>query len=229
MTDNGSMDRDLPERRTDAEQQYNDHLERSKRQWNRWSDWYRLSEQDFAPIREDAVAALSLEPGDRVLDIGCGPGVNFELLVSRVGSDGHVVGLDYSPDMVTKARTRVAENGWDNVQVMRADATTADLGGPYDAAVATLSLSVMPDIRAAVENIHDAIAPGGQLAIVDIRPFPGGPARLLNPFVRRFLRWYANWNPDENVVDTVSRVFPETALLDTYFGGTSYAMRATRE
>ena len=216
------------DRRPDAESEYRDHLQRSESVWNRWSDWYGMSEQDFEPLREALIAHLDLQPGDEVLDIGCGPGVNFAPIREAIGEDGRLVAVDYSPEMVSKAEARVAEHGWENVTVERADATTADLGGPYDATVATLSLSVMPDVDRAVENVHAALEPGDSLGVLDLQPFQSGPARVCNPLLRRFLRWYANWNPEGDVRAAVESTFGGYDLLGEELLGTAYTLEATR-
>jgi ubiquinone/menaquinone biosynthesis C-methylase UbiE len=216
------------DRRQDAEAEYADHLKRSRTVWDRWSDWYSMSESDFEPAREALVDDLGLEPGDTVLDVGCGPGVNFEPIREAVGEDGRIVAVDYSPEMVEKAQLRVQRHGWENVAVHRADATTADLGGPYDAAVATLALSVMPDVERAVRNIHSVLEVGGSLAVLDLQAFQSGPARVFNPLLRWFLGWYANWNPDGDVRAAVESVFGAYELRDEFMAGTAYALTATR-
>ncbi|ELY92333.1 type 11 methyltransferase [Natrialba hulunbeirensis JCM 10989] len=208
--------------------QYTAHLERSRRVWDRWSDWYGMSERDFEPIRERAIDRLDLQAGDRVLDIGCGPGVNFEHIRSQIGSDGELVAVDYSPEMVANARNRIDRHGWENVVVHQADATTVDFDESFDAAVATLSLGVMPDAHRTVENIHRLLVPGGQLAVVDVRPTPSGPLRLLNPLIWRFFRWYANWNPANDVPGSLHHTFTECELTETAVGGTAYTMICRR-
>lgn len=210
--------------RFDTDRDYQSHLERSRRQWDRWSNWYAMSERDFEPMRETAIDRLGIEPGDRVLDIGCGPGVNLERLRADVGPTGQVIAVDYSPEMVTKARERVDCHSWENVEVVRADATRFDADKRFDAAIASLSLSVMPDVRRTVENIYRLLAPGARFVVFDIRPFPEGPARILNPLLRRFLRWYANWNPDDDVLETLRAVFAECVVLETYTAGTTYTV-----
>ncbi|WP_207586355.1 methyltransferase domain-containing protein [Halomontanus rarus] len=204
--------------------EYADHLERSRTVWDRWSDWYEMSETDLEPMRETAMDRLDLRPGDRVLDIGCGPGVNFERIRSDIGDAGTLVAVDYSPEMVSDARERIDSHGWENVEVRRADATTVDLAedGQFDAAIATLSMSVMPDVRRAVENVHRSLVPGGAFVVFDIRTVPTGPARLANPLLRRFLRWYANWNRNGDVLESLAAVFEECEIADTYFAGVTY-------
>lgn len=215
------------ERRPEAESEYRDHLERSETVWNRWSDWYRLSERDFEPLRLALIDHLDLRAGDRVLEVGCGPGVNFEPVREAVADEGRLVAVDYSPEMVAKARERVAAAGWENVAVERADATTADLGGPYDAAIATLALSVMPDAERAVGNVHSALEPGAPVGVLDLQPFQSGALRTFNPALRRFLCWYANWNAEEDVRTAVEEVFGGLDWYETHMLGTVYTMAAT--
>lgn len=205
-----------------TDEAYDDHLARSRRMWDRWSDYYGLSESDLEPMREAAIDRLALSPGDRVLDIGPGPGVNFERLRDDVGPEGTLVAVEYSPEMVEKARERVERHGWENIEVWQRDATTAEFEASFDAAIATLSMSVMPDVCGAVENVHRSLAPGAPFVVFDIRGVPEGPGRVVNPLLRRFLRWYANWNPDGDVLDSLSAVFGEVTVADTYFGGTTY-------
>lgn len=216
------------DRRPEAESEYGDHLRRSETVWNRWSDWYGLSERDFEPIRRELIRRLGISEGDTVLEVGCGPGVNFGLIRNAIGKSGKLVAIDYSPEMVTEATRRAEENGWENVEVVRADATTADLGGSYDVAVATLSLSVMPDIDRTVRNVYSALEPGGALGVLDLQEFQSGPATAVNPLLRRFLRWYANWNSEEDVVGAIADVFGEYERFGTYMLGTVYTLRATR-
>jgi len=126
------------------------HLERSERVWNRWGDYYGKSEEDFGPLLDDAVTRLGVGRGDAVVEVGCGPGVNFERIRERVGPAGSIDAVDYSSEMVDRARERVREHGWDSVEVVQADASRLSLdSGRFDAAFASLSTSVVPDPEAA--------------------------------------------------------------------------------
>jgi demethylmenaquinone methyltransferase/2-methoxy-6-polyprenyl-1,4-benzoquinol methylase len=216
------------DRRPEAETEYGTHLQRSETVWNRWSDWYRMSERDFEPIRDEMIGQLGLDEGDRVLEIGCGPGVNFDAIREAIGESGHLVAIDYSPAMVEKATERVEEHGWKNIEVVRADATTSDLDGPYDAAIATLALSVMPDVERAVRNVHSTLKPGAPLGVLDLQEFQSGLLVVFNRLLKWFFRWYANWNPNENVRLVVDDVFDGVELLDTHMLGIVYTLKATR-
>jgi ubiquinone/menaquinone biosynthesis C-methylase UbiE len=95
--------------------------------------------------------------GQTVLDIGCGTGATLQALRDAIGSDGRVVGVDYSPRMIARARNRVRHHGWTSVKIRQADATRTTHGhAEFDAAVALASFSAMPDVRAAIDNAHDA-------------------------------------------------------------------------
>jgi SAM-dependent methyltransferase len=78
-----------------------------------------LVERATARLRADAVQRLRLQPGDTVLDFGCGTGLSFALLVGAVGAEGRVVGVGISPDMLARARARVEAHGWLSVTSSR--------------------------------------------------------------------------------------------------------------
>jgi ubiquinone/menaquinone biosynthesis C-methylase UbiE len=71
-----------------------------------------------APVPRRAVRWLALRPGQTVLDIACGTGLNPAELRSGVGTEGKVVGVDLSQEMIEVARRRVHAAGWDNVELI---------------------------------------------------------------------------------------------------------------
>lgn len=97
-------------------------LEAIRVNFTRWAPYYDLFHRRPLPYRDGAVAALGLRPGERVLDLACGTGLNFEHLEDAVGPGGQIVGLDYTPAMLAQVRQRVARYGWRNVALHLADA-----------------------------------------------------------------------------------------------------------
>ncbi|MCB9797212.1 MAG: methyltransferase domain-containing protein [Alphaproteobacteria bacterium] len=156
-----------------------------------WSRWLVDPLTDLPALRERAVQSLGLTPGARVLDIGCGTGLNLPLLASRVGPGGRVVGLDYSPGMLEQARRRAAREGWTQVELVQGDAAElAGVGGPFDAALSTWALGIVDDLPGALRRAVEVLEPGGRLAVLDlhrVRP-ERGLLRWMDPLVRGALR-----------------------------------------
>jgi demethylmenaquinone methyltransferase/2-methoxy-6-polyprenyl-1,4-benzoquinol methylase len=174
-------------------------------------------------FRSRTVAALSLAPGDTVLDVGCGPGSNFDRLADAVGPSGTIVGVDASPGMVTRARDRGQRLDC-ATEVVQADATRLPVAADrFDGVCATLSLSAMSDVAAAVDGIHDALGPGGRVAILDARSFQTPPLRWLNPLLEGVSAYSTNWYPDAPIVPSVRERFA-AASIETFHGGTVYVV-----
>ena len=89
----------------------------------RFYDWsvnaYYLIGFRWWAYRRRAIAALRLQPGATVVEIGCGTGLNFRLLQEPIGLSGRLIGVDLSADMLEQARRRVTANGWNNVELVQ--------------------------------------------------------------------------------------------------------------
>ncbi len=95
-------------------------------------------------MRAGCVRALDLDPGDTVVEFGCGPGVNVSALREAVGPTGRVVGVDLTGAMLDRARGLAQRRGWQNVEFVRGDATDAPIRSA-DAVLATFVTSLFPD------------------------------------------------------------------------------------
>lgn len=104
-------------------------------------------------LRQRAVRELQLKPGDRVLDVGCGPGGTLPYLVEAVGSDGEVVGVEISSETAINARKRVEANRWSNVRVVEGDANTVELTGLFDGLV----MFAAPDVYTSPQAIANLL------------------------------------------------------------------------
>jgi demethylmenaquinone methyltransferase/2-methoxy-6-polyprenyl-1,4-benzoquinol methylase len=190
--------------------------------------WYALVERAARSLRRATVAALEPDPGDTVLDVGCGPGSNFDLLRERVGPDGRVVGVDYSAGMVRRARRRAADAGWENVAVVRGDAGRLPLSaGAVDGAVATLALSAMPAAGSVTREVARVCRPDAGFAVLDADLSPA-TAGVLYPLLARLFRRLANWQPDVDVVRAVEAAFAATTEVARYDAGTAVVLLADR-
>jgi ubiquinone/menaquinone biosynthesis C-methylase UbiE len=97
-----------------------------------------------------------------VLDIACGTGANFPLLVERVGPAGRVVGVDLSPDMLAVAAERVRRMGSDNVTLIEAGVEDAELPGEFEGALFSLTHDVLQS-KSALDNVFAQVRRGGGL------------------------------------------------------------------
>lgn len=207
---------------------YERRLRRGRRTWDLASmSYYGAMERLRHDMDELAVRHVGLRPGQSVLDIGCGTGAAMAALREAVGPGGRVVGVDYSPRMLAKARRRIRENGWSNVTVLRADAARESLGhNEFDAAVAMFSLSAMPDVRAAVESACEALRPGGRLFVIDMRLVIAGNARrrLATRLMRGVYRATAGFT-GADVLGELRRTFGSvTAVVPSGDLGTTMTM-----
>jgi arsenite methyltransferase len=109
---------------------------------------------------------LALSPGERVLDIGCGPGILAKEMAADVGPAGEVCGIDISESMLDLARRRCgAENG---VSVRPGRAESIPFGdGVFDAATAVQVYEYVSDIECALAELFRVLRPGGRAVILD--------------------------------------------------------------
>ncbi|MEW6250471.1 MAG: class I SAM-dependent methyltransferase [Planctomycetota bacterium] len=142
---------------------------------------YDATRWAFLPGRRAAIAALALQPDSRVLELGCGTGLSFRRILSQLDpARGTLTAVDFSPDMLARARRRVARHRWNNVELIRDDVTALQLDQRFDAVLFAYSINMVPDWQAALDRAVAHLAPGGRLALIDFGDFagwgPGGAA-----------------------------------------------------
>jgi arsenite methyltransferase len=123
--------------------------------------------RDIVRRRRLVREAVLAQPGERILDVGCGLGFYVLEFLEEVGSEGAVVGLDASPPMLAAAEQRCREHP--NAAFEQADAASLPLeDGSFDAALSVQVLEYVPDVAVALSELHRVLRPGGRLAVWDV-------------------------------------------------------------
>jgi arsenite methyltransferase len=126
---------------------------------------YRI--RDAVHRRRLVRAALAATPGERILDVGCGPGFYCAELLEEVGSNGSIVGLDSSPQMLALAARRC--EGHDYVEFHEADATSLPVeDASMDGALCVQVLEYVPEVAAGLSELYRAVRPGGRVVVWDV-------------------------------------------------------------
>lgn len=137
--------------------------------YTRWAHLYdhvSRSIPGIAGLRERTAEALDLELGDTVIEMGCGTGANLASLREQVGPEGSVVGVDFSAGVLDRARTHIEREGWENVHLVRGDATQVPLQGA-DAVVGTFVVGMFADPEQVVEGWCEFVGSGGRIALLN--------------------------------------------------------------
>jgi arsenite methyltransferase len=110
-----------------------------------------------------------LKPGDRIVDVGSGAGIDSLIAARMVAPNGKVIGIDMTPAMLEKASHAARESGIVNVEFRQGYAEALPIeGGWADVIISNGVLNLMPDKQAALEEMARVLKPGGRLQIGDI-------------------------------------------------------------
>lgn len=176
--------------------------------------------------RERAVASLGLRQGDTVVEIGCGTGLNFQLLQRAVGPAGKIIGVDLTEEMLEKAQARVQRHGWANVELINSDAAAFHFPPDIGGIISTFALTLIPEFDAVIKNGSEVLSPGQRLVVLDFK-LPSGRFSslfvpllifLTKPFgVQRELAERHPW-------ESIERYLSSVPIIEVYFGCTYIAV-----
>ncbi len=119
--------------------------------------------------RAKLIDGLALSPGDTVVDLCCGTGVNLERLSSAVGSSGKVIAVDLSEEILRKACGRSARKGLSNVEFVQADVRAYELPASTRAVLSTFGLEMVPGYEEVVGRADKALPVKGSLGLMGLK------------------------------------------------------------
>jgi ubiquinone/menaquinone biosynthesis C-methylase UbiE len=136
-----------------------------------WAEEYERMDRALAGLGKRVLELAAPQPGECVLDIGCGSGTTVLALAARVGPSGHVLGADIAEQSVARARERIAAAGYRHAEAICADVARHPFAPErFDLAFSRLGVMFFDDPPAALANVHRAMKPGGRLALAVFRP-----------------------------------------------------------
>jgi ubiquinone/menaquinone biosynthesis C-methylase UbiE len=134
--------------------------------YDRWVKFRHVVTTGLGAHGDAALAMVAPQPGQRVLDIGCGLGDTTQQIAALVGAEGEAVGVDAAANFIETATAEAAEAGVENAKFFAADVQTDPLGGPYDMAFSRMGTMFFISPVAAMRNVRESLVPGGKLVMV---------------------------------------------------------------
>lgn len=132
--------------------------------------YLQTAAQLLQPLKQRSYQLLQLNSGQRVLDVGCGPGIDTCAIAESVGPDGQVIGLDYDPEMVVLAQQRARQHNYvDRVEHLTGSATALPFNDDYFDSCRSdrLFMHLAQPVTAAAEMVR-VTKPGGRVLIADV-------------------------------------------------------------
>ncbi|ANM31147.1 hypothetical protein ABI59_18575 [Acidobacteria bacterium Mor1] len=153
--------------------------------WNddagpRWVRHADALDRQLAPFAKAVLDRAGIQPGQRVLDVGCGAGALSLEAAQQTGAGGRVVSLDVSRTLLELARRRVAAAGIDHVEAIEGDAQRQALAsGGFERVVSRFGVMFFDDSEAAFRNLRGGLAAGGSLTFACWGPIAENPWMLV--------------------------------------------------
>ncbi len=138
-----------------------------------------------SPYRAQLIETLGLGVSSRVLDVACGTGLNFELLQKSLDAKGLLAGIDQSGKSLALAQKMVRNRGWENVKLVEADCAAYKPEEPFDAALCTFAIDIIPPWRETIDMMVNAIRPEGKIGFIGFKESSRNKYKMFNSLWRK--------------------------------------------
>ncbi len=180
--------------------------------------------------RREARLALGVQPGDRLIEIACGTGLNFPHLRQLIGERGWLIGVDLTPAMLDIARRRVAHHRWKNVEVREADAAQLPFAdATFDKAFCAFALNIIPEYERAIAEVRRVLVPGGRLVALEMRSIDMSSwSGWLGRMAHRLMGVVCAVNTSHRSLEAIQGAFGEVQVRQ-YLAGMVFIAVATKQ
>ncbi len=174
---------------------------------------YRLLGLKIGKYRKMTVDALELSKGDTVVELGCGTGLNFHLVLDAIGPTGKLIGIDLVDKMLEQAKKRLKKNNWKNVELIQNDIANYSFPKQLDGIFSTGAIQYSPEYDRIIKKGYNALKNDKKFVILDFK-MSQGYSRIFAPILIFFTK------PFEASEEYLKRTAWKS--IEKYFKKTSY-------
>lgn len=180
---------------------------------------YRLLGLKIGKYRKMTIESLELSKGDEVVELGCGTGLNFELVLDKIGSDGKLIGVDITDMMLEQAKKRIQQRSWTNVELIQCDISKYEFPKNLDGIFSTGAIQYSPQYDQIIKKGYDALKPGKHFVVFDFK-MPKGFTKIFAPVLILFTKAFeANQEYlKRHAWESIERYFDKTSLIEGWGG-----------